>query len=80
MKYSSFLIQKLKTKKNFSEIRFSFYKGWFLFDSLPGRGGGNGDVMKSLSKSAGGIKVGEMTAGQLLNSAKNMLKQGAAKF
>lgn len=51
-----------------------------VLDCLPGRGGGNSDLMKSFNKSTGGIKVGEMTAGQLLNSAKNMLKQGATKF
>jgi len=51
-----------------------------VLDALPGRSGGKSDVMASLSKTAGSMKVGEMTAGQLLNSAKNMLKQGANKF
>lgn len=51
-----------------------------VLDQIPGRSGSNAAMIQSLSKSAGGMKVGDMTAGQLLNSAKNMLKQGAGKF
>lgn len=50
-----------------------------VLDTMPGRGGsGNNMLAQSLGK--GGMKsLGDMTAGQLLNSAKNMLKQGGLK-
>jgi hypothetical protein len=50
-----------------------------VLDSMPGRGG-NGNNMLAQSLGKGGMKsLGDMTAGQLLNSAKNMLKQGGLK-